>query len=116
MDEVLARADALAEAIRTSERFVELRRVEAEVGADPEARKLLADLQAARAAIAEKEANGKPIEPEEKRRLAALEAAWGESETVVRLQGVQRAFLEMMEQVNRRIQGALHGEADASAE
>jgi len=114
VDEVLARADALAEAIRESDRFVAMRRVEGEVSADEEARRLLTDLQAVRESIAKKEAELKPIEPDEKRRLAELEAAWEANETVGRLQEVQAAFLEMMEQVNRKIHGALQGESDAA--
>ncbi len=108
MDEVLARADALADAIRESERFKAMRQIEAEVTADEETRRLASELQATTALIQKKEAEQTPIEPEEKHRLAKLQERWGASEAVARLTEAQNAFLAMMEQVNRKIHGALH--------
>jgi cell fate (sporulation/competence/biofilm development) regulator YlbF (YheA/YmcA/DUF963 family) len=110
MDDVVKKAAELAEAIRGSERYVALRRVEKGIAGDEATQKLLEDFQAIQVKMAEKERAQEPIEVEEKRELARVEEQVKTNDSVLELLRVQADYYEMMNLVNSTIQSALGGE------
>jgi cell fate (sporulation/competence/biofilm development) regulator YlbF (YheA/YmcA/DUF963 family) len=107
MDDVLTKADELARAIRASDRYRTLRKVETELDGDEETEALTREFEEARNAIAEKERAGRPVEVEDKRRLAAVQERVGASANLQRLLRAQADFYEMMNRVNGTIQSVL---------
>jgi cell fate (sporulation/competence/biofilm development) regulator YlbF (YheA/YmcA/DUF963 family) len=107
MDDVLAKARDLAEAIRTSDRFTGLRKLEEKIAGDEETQNLTRDLQAAQARIEQKERETKPVEVEEKRELARLQEKFRENKLLMDLVKAQADFHELMNGVNRTIHDVL---------
>jgi len=110
MEDVLQKADDLAQAIRASDRYQVMRSAEATFQADEEAQKLTEEFQAAQALVAQKEKDGKPIEVEDKRRLAEIQQKVGASENLQAFLRAQADFYEMMNRVNTSIQTVLGGD------
>jgi cell fate (sporulation/competence/biofilm development) regulator YlbF (YheA/YmcA/DUF963 family) len=78
---------------------------------DLEARQTLADYEATQRKLAELETSGKPLEPEDKRRLADLHAKVIGNDVIKALLKAQADFLQMMTQVSQTIDTeALAGE------
>ena len=107
MDRLIALAGRLGKAIRDTERFSRLRQAEEALEADEEARKALSEAEALQRQIAEREAEGKPVEPEEKHRLADLQSAVHASQTLQGLARAQADYMELMNEVNGAIRNEL---------
>jgi cell fate (sporulation/competence/biofilm development) regulator YlbF (YheA/YmcA/DUF963 family) len=107
MERVIVLAERLGQAIAETERFVRLREAEKAVRASAEARKALDDCEAYQRVLARKEAERRPIEPEEKHRLADLEATVHGNATLQDLARAQADYMEMMNRVNQAIRARL---------
>jgi len=107
MDRVISLAERLGKAIGETDRFNRLRQAEKLVQENADARKALDDLEAAQADIARKESEGKPIEPDEKRRVAELQASVHNNEALQTLARAQADYMEMMNRVNTTIRTQL---------
>jgi len=114
MDRVIALAKKLGSTIGETDRFKRLREAEKALEEDEGSRKLLADLEALQHELAEKQVDGKPIEPEEKHRLADLQASVHGSEALQNLAKAQADYMELMNQVNRTLRGELGVEGDVA--
>jgi cell fate (sporulation/competence/biofilm development) regulator YlbF (YheA/YmcA/DUF963 family) len=107
MDEVLEIAAKLSKAIARSTRFTELRQAEAAVMEDESAVDLLKARDEILKKLAAKEKAGDPIEPEEKRALAAADEAVKTNGPLGNLNRTQADFQEMLFLVNKTITAAL---------
>jgi len=114
MDEVLELATKLSRAIARSSRFTDLREAEKAVMADEEAVGKVRAREELLTKLAEKERKVEPIEPEEKRELAALDEFVKTNEKLAALSKAQADFQEMLNLVNARITSAL-GPSEAEA-
>jgi cell fate (sporulation/competence/biofilm development) regulator YlbF (YheA/YmcA/DUF963 family) len=101
MDEVIEIAGRLAEAIARNERYAALRSAEKAVQDDADARSLLEAFNEKTMAIVKKEQEMKPVEPSEKREIAALKERIASNETLQALSKAQVDYSEMMNRVNR---------------
>ncbi len=110
MEDVIQKADDLAQAIRSSERFETMRTAQETLDKDEEAQNLIGEFQAAQALIAEKENADKPIEVEDKRRMSDLQQKVGSNENLQAFLRAQADFYEMMNRVNQSIQTVLGGD------
>lgn len=107
MDEVLELAAKLSHAIAQSNRFNDLRQAEALVMSDVESVERVRKRDELIAKLSEKERNGQPIEPEEKRELMALDEAVRTNPLLADLSKAQADFQEMLNRVNALITSAL---------
>ena len=107
MDEVLELAAKLSKALARSKRFTDLRSAEATVMADEGAVELIKKRDELHVRIAEKEESGTPIEPEDKRALAAADEAVKTNALLSNLNRAQADFQEMLYLVNKEITSAL---------
>ncbi len=112
MEDVIQKADDLAQALRAHDRYRKMRVAEQALENDEEAQNLTGEFQAAQALIAEKEKSGKPIEVEDKRRISELQQKVGASENLQAFLRAQADFYEMMNRVNQSIQTVLGGGDD----
>ena len=110
MDEILAAAAELGRKIAASDAFARLRRSESAVQADEPAHKLLSDFEAQRRRIEELESSGKPVEVEDKHRTRDLADAVHSHPKLQELLRAQADYLEMMNHINRTIQGEMNRE------
>ena len=110
MDVVLELADKLSKAIARSKRYLDLRRAEAAVIGDEEAVAKLKERDELMMNLARKERETLPIEPEEKRRIAALDEFVKTDPKLAELSRAQADFQEMFNLVNEKITSALSGE------
>lgn len=78
-------------------------------------RELLADYERHQHKLMELESQGKPIEPEDKRRLADLHAKVTGSDVIKNLMKAQVDFLELFSAVTQRIEAEALGDATANA-
>ena len=92
-EELLAQATALGKSLAEHERVRGFLEAQKAVQDDTEAQKALGDYTATADLIRRKEIERKPIEPEEKRKLAELERALSGSERVKTLMRRQADYL-----------------------
>ena len=114
MDAVLELASKLSRALARSTRFTDLRSAEAAVMADSDAVDLIKKRDELMAEMTNKEGSGDPIEPEEKRALAAADEAVKTNTLLASLNRSQADFQEMLYLVNQKITSALEPARDES--
>ena len=107
MDDVVAQAKRLAEMLAEHERTKALREASAAVTADPDAKRLEEEYAHAAAEMQELEATGSPIEPDVKRRMAALGERIRRSVLLQRLLQANADFADMMDGVQHEISDAV---------
>jgi cell fate (sporulation/competence/biofilm development) regulator YlbF (YheA/YmcA/DUF963 family) len=107
MDDVVAQAKKLAEMLAEHERTKALREASAAVTADPDATRLEQEYAHAAAEMQELEATGAPIEPDVKRRMAALGERIRRSPLLQRLLQANADFADMMDAVQHEISDAV---------
>jgi len=108
MDEILAGAAELGRRIAASEVFARLRRSESAVQSDKPTHKLLNDFEAQRRRVEELESSKKPVEVEDKHRMRDLADAVHANPKLQELLRAQADYLEMMNRINRTIQGEMN--------
>jgi len=104
MEEILAIAKQLGDAVKASERCAALRSASEAFQADADAQALRDEYDAAVTAVQEKTARNAPLEPEEKRAEADLRAKVAVNPTILSLLRAQADFHELMNAINDTVQ------------
>ncbi len=105
--ELLQQAHALGEAIARHPRAQALRAAQESLKTDPAARKLLSDYGQHAERLRELEATNRPIEVDDKRRLAELESGMSSNEAIKALMRVQADYIELMTHINQAMEAPL---------
>ncbi|MFH1110021.1 MAG: YlbF family regulator [Planctomycetota bacterium] len=114
MDQILEQAARLGEQIAADPRGRQMADARAALDRSLQDRQLLADYEAQQQKMNELAAAGKPIEPEDKRRLADLHAKVIGSRVIKDVLKAQADYLELMTAVSQRIEEAALGLVDES--
>lgn len=109
MDEILELAERLGKRIAADPRGGQMAKAQAALNNSTEDRQLISDYEAQQRRIGQLELQGKPIEPEDKHRLADLHAKVIASEVIKGLMKAQADFAELMSTVSRRIEQEVMG-------
>ena len=116
MDEILELATTLGKRIAADPRAKRMAEARTAFNRDPEASQLLSDYNQAQQRVHELEIQGKPVEPDDKRKLADLHAKVTDSDTVKELMKAQMDYAALMSSVSQRIdREALGTSEDANA-
>jgi len=114
MEEIMDLAARLGRAITASRQFQALKQLEFKAREDPRIQEITAAYQKQIAALRELEKQGKPIEPEDKRKLAELRDRVQALPDLQALLRVQADYTELMLKVNDIISAELKIDADDS--
>ena len=114
MDQILEQAARLGEQIAADPRGRQMADARAALDGSLQDRQLLEDYEAQQQKMNELAAAGRPIEPEDKRRLADLHAKVIGSRVIKDVLKTQADYLELMTAVSQRIEEAALGLADES--
>jgi len=112
MEEILELAAALGKRIAADPRVIRMAEARAAFDKSPEDRQMLSDYEQAQRKIHELDIQGKPIEPQDKRRLADLHAKVVDSEVVKALMKAQMDYAALMSAVSQRIDREALGPAN----
>jgi cell fate (sporulation/competence/biofilm development) regulator YlbF (YheA/YmcA/DUF963 family) len=104
MEEILDLAARLGKAIGSDPRASRLREARVALEASLEARQLLADYEKQQQAVRRLELENKPIEPDDKRKLADLHAKVVGSEVLKGLLTAEADYVELSSLVHQRIE------------
>ncbi|MFO0838717.1 MAG: YlbF family regulator [Phycisphaerae bacterium] len=105
--ELLQQAKTLGEAISRHPRATALRAAHESLNRDSAARKILDDYARHAEHLRELEAGNRPIEVDDKRRLAELERGMIGNDAIKALMRVQADYIEMMTQINQAMEAPL---------
>ena len=114
MDQILELAARLGERIAADPRGRQMADARAALDGSLQDRQLLEDYETQQQKMNELAAAGRPIEPEDKRRLADLHAKVIGSRVIKDVLKAQADYLELMTAVSQRIEEAALGLADES--
>jgi cell fate (sporulation/competence/biofilm development) regulator YlbF (YheA/YmcA/DUF963 family) len=114
VDQILEQAARLGEQIAADPRGRQMADARAALDGSLQDRQLLEDYEAQQQKMNELAAAGRPIEPEDKRRLADLHAKVIGSRVIKDVLKAQADYLELMTVVSQRIEEAALGLADES--
>ena len=103
MDAILELAERLGKQIREDRRGSRMLKARKAFEGSATDRQLLADYEGQQFKIHELEQTGRPVEPEDKRRLADLHGRVIGSEVIKELLTAQADFLELMAAVSQRV-------------
>jgi len=112
MDEILDFATRLGERIAADPRGRQMANARAALDASLQDRQLLQDYETQQQKVHELEASGRPIEPEDKRKLADLHSKVIGSRVIKDVLKAQADYLELMTLVSQHIEEAALGLAD----
>lgn len=107
MDDVTELAKQLGRKIGETDRFKKLRAAQQKLNADEAAKELLGKLESQARKIAEAEQAQKPVEPEDKRKLAELREQVHQHEILQELARVEADYMELMQRVNNALHESL---------
>ncbi|MHC4548412.1 MAG: YlbF family regulator [Planctomycetota bacterium] len=107
MEEILTLAKKLGQAVAAHERCRALKEARAAFESDETARKLQQEYDEAAILLQQRLAEGKPLEPDEKRREADLRGQVAGNATLTALVRAQADFHELMVSVNQALEGAI---------
>ncbi len=105
-------AEKLGTLIAADPRGQRIAKAQAALGSSSDDRQRLADLETLQSKVHALEVQGKPIEPEDKRRLVDLQAKVAGSEVIKDLLGAQADFAELMSAVLQKIEQQVMGSLD----
>jgi cell fate (sporulation/competence/biofilm development) regulator YlbF (YheA/YmcA/DUF963 family) len=106
MEDLIAQARELGRRIAAHPRTVDFLAAARSVAEDRDAQQILRDYQEQIGRIRELEGGGRPIEPQDKRRLAELEQRVAANEKLKQMMRLEADYLEMMHRVNAAIDDA----------
>lgn len=106
MEEIIADARALGKKIAAHPRTAAFMKAARAVSEDREAQDILGAYQEQVERVHTLEAEGKPIEPEDKRRLMEREAALAGNAKLKEMMKAQTDYMEMMHRINSAIDEA----------
>jgi cell fate (sporulation/competence/biofilm development) regulator YlbF (YheA/YmcA/DUF963 family) len=109
MEDILELASKLGKRIASNDRATAFTKARQALEANLEARQLLADYEESQHKIAELEATGKPLEPDDKRKMADLHSKVVGNEVLKDLLKTQTDFLQMMTLVSQKIESEAIG-------
>jgi cell fate (sporulation/competence/biofilm development) regulator YlbF (YheA/YmcA/DUF963 family) len=109
MEDIIAHARELGKKIAAHPRSIGFMTAARAVAADKQAQEILRAYQNHARNLHELEASGKPIEPEDKRKLADCEAAIAGNELLKQMMKHQADYLELMNLINNAIDEAAQG-------
>lgn len=109
MDDIIAQARELGKKIATHPRTQEFFAAAKAVAEDRDAQAVLKSYQEQIARIRELEAGKRPIEPDDKRKLADAEARVAGNDKLKNMMKHQADYLEMMHRINSAIDEASQG-------
>lgn len=109
MQEIIADAAALGKKIAEHPRSKAFFDAARAVAADADAQKMLRAYQDAADKLQQHEASGKPIEADDKRRLATLQSDMIGNEKLKMMMKAQADYLELMTRVQQAIDAATQG-------
>ncbi len=112
MDEIMELAGKLGTVIAADPRGQRIAKAQAALASSSDDRQRLADLETLQGKVHALEVQGKPIEPEDKRRLVDLQAKVAGSEVIKDLLGAQADFAELMSAVLQKIEQQVMESAD----
>lgn len=107
MEEILQKARELGRTIGAHSRTVEFMAAARAVAADRAAQQLLNDFQQQIDALRQRQAAGQPIEPQDKRRAADLQARVADDEKLKTMLRTQADYVQMMQAVHAAIEEAV---------
>ena len=107
MDDIIEKADGLGQAIAQSQAYKALISQRKNIEDDQELQDRMQRLHTASEAIAHKEQEGKPIEPEEKREVRDLQNGITQDPRMQQLARAEADFAELMNKVNEAIRKRL---------
>jgi cell fate (sporulation/competence/biofilm development) regulator YlbF (YheA/YmcA/DUF963 family) len=107
MTELLNQARTLGEAIAANPKVKSFLAAQADVSADAEAQRLLADYQRHAQEMQQLASEQKPIEPELKHKLASCEQAMASHESLKRLMRAQADYIDVMNAINQAMEEPL---------
>ena len=104
MDEILELAAKLGKLMASDPRAQAMTAARKKLEESLQDRELINDYESQQKKVAELEAAGKPIEPQDKRKIADLHAKVVGSEIIKGLMKAQTGYVELMSAVSRRIE------------
>lgn len=113
-DDILKRARELGDLIQSHPAAKKLEEVLGKLQADIEAQRAMTDYNRLLQSLGEKEASGRPIEVDDKKKLEAAQKAVMKSATLRDFQVAQMDYLDLMRKVDEAIEGSAGGQAAAS--
>lgn len=113
--DVLMKAKTLGEALAVHPRVQAMHAAQRKVQDDAAAQKILKDYQQQASVIGRREAEGKPIEPEDKRKLADLQRLMAGNDVLKQMIRAQADYMDLMNQVHETIDGAMARKVEADA-
>ena len=116
MDEILDLAGRLGKRIAEDSRAKQMTAAQTALEKSLADRQLLNDYERQQQKIYELEVGGKPIEPDDKRRLADLHGRVVGSAVIKQVLKAQADFLELMTTVSQRIEQEALGHSDVAKE
>ena len=102
MEKILELAQQLGEAMAEHSVGKKYLAVKSQLDADPAARQLIQDYEQAAMTIGQKEQQGRPIEPEDKRKLADIQTKIAANTTIKLWMQTQMEYLNLLRQVNEQ--------------
>ena len=114
MDEILELATKLGKMMAADPRAVAMATARNGLEESLPDRQLLKDYESLQQKMAGLEAEGKPLEPEDKRRLADLHGKVAGSEVIKAIIKAQTSYVEMMSAVSRRIEEQTMAPSDSA--
>ena len=109
LSEILSQAQALGRSLAQSPRAKAFVDAQKAVIADAAAREVLRAYDEHAQKLRSLEAQGKPVEPDDKHRLRDLERQMASQPALQQLMRTQADYLEMMNQVYQSLEEAAHG-------
>ncbi len=107
MEELISMAQQLGKKLAAHERTAKLKDAQKAINDDPQASQLVQEYQKQVEKIHKLEQEVKPIEPEDKQRLAELETQISTNALITELTRRQADFVEMMQKVKQTIDNEL---------
>jgi cell fate (sporulation/competence/biofilm development) regulator YlbF (YheA/YmcA/DUF963 family) len=102
MEKILELAEQLGEAMAEHPTGKKYLAAKAELDADPTARQLIGDYEQTAMQIGQKEHQGRPIEPEEKRKLGEIQGKLAGNISIKHWMQAQMEYLNLLRQVNQQ--------------
>ena len=116
MDEILELATKLGKRIAADPRAKSMAEARAALDSSIDDKRLLSDYEKLQREFQQREQEGKPIEPDEKRALADLHAKVVGSEVVKALVKAQVDYAELMQAVSQRVEQEATGQMDQAGQ
>jgi cell fate (sporulation/competence/biofilm development) regulator YlbF (YheA/YmcA/DUF963 family) len=107
MNDIVQKAEVLGKAIAASERYQAMQSAKKAIEGEPELQKDISEMNALQDKLGALQRDGKPIEPEDKKALQAVEERVTSHKKFQQMLRTEADFSELMHRVNRAIYTAL---------